>query len=91
MQNVVAAVECVRTFDDQYVTRLFNDAEYAMVTARVAADVANLVLGQIEALATRSDACLDCSDRVRQFECFGFVGHQHMLSESLGRLPADPR
>src|SRR5947207_1914774 len=65
-EDVVEAAVLVRPLDRDQVGRLLDDADDGVVAARVAADLAGLLLGQISALAAEANALLHLGDRGRQ-------------------------
>ena len=65
-EHVVEAAVLVRALERDHVDRLLDDADDGAVAARVEADRAELLLGQVAALAAEADALLDLLDRVRE-------------------------
>ena len=62
-EDVVEPAVLVRALDRDQVGRLLDDADDGVVAARVAADLARLLLGQVPALAAEANALLDLGDR----------------------------
>src|SRR5579884_939566 len=70
-EHVVELAVLVRALERDDVDRLLDDADRRLVAARVEADRARLVLGQIAALAAEADALLHLGDRRRERERLG--------------------
>ena len=67
-EHVVEAVVGVRALERDDVDRLLDDADRRVVAARVEADRAGLLLGQVPALAAEADALLHLGERRRERE-----------------------
>src|ERR671930_2350332 len=67
-EDVVEAAVLVRALERDQVGRLLDDADDRVVAARVAADLAGLLLRQVPALAAEADALLHLLDRRREGE-----------------------
>src|SRR5581483_9128131 len=57
-EDVVEAAELVRPLERDDVDRLFDDADRSVVAARVPADAAELLFGEVAAFAAEADAFL---------------------------------
>ena len=62
-EHVVEPAVLVRPLEREHVDGLLDDADDRAVAPRVRADAAELLLGQVAALAARPDALLDVGDR----------------------------
>ncbi|GMA86624.1 hypothetical protein GCM10025868_18740 [Angustibacter aerolatus] len=89
-EHVVAAAELPGLLDRDDVLRLLDDAEHRRVAARVAADAALLVLGDVAARHAEPDARLDLRQGVDQAADVGRVGGEHVEGDALGALRTDP-
>src|SRR5207344_3666253 len=69
--------------------RLLDDADQRLVTARVEADHAELLLREVPALAAEADPCLHLADRVGEGQGFLVRHPQQMEREPLRRARAD--
>ena len=67
-EHVVDAAVLVRALDREKVGGLLDDADDRPVAARVRADAAELLLGQIPALTAEPDSLLHLADRVCERE-----------------------
>jgi hypothetical protein len=56
----------MRPLERDHVGRILDDADQRAVPARIGADLAQLLLGQVEAARARPDPLLDLPDRVGQ-------------------------
>src|SRR5215208_6198219 len=90
-EHVIQAPELRGALERDQVGRLLDDADDAAIPSRVAADVANLLLGQVAALPTEPDALLDLLDRERERLRFVLRHAQQMERQPLGRAHADAR
>ena len=75
-EHVVEAAVLVRALERDHVDRLLDDADDGAVAARVEADRAELLLGQVAALAAEADALLHLLDRRRERERLLLVGRR---------------
>src|SRR4051794_2198946 len=73
-EHVVAAAELAGPLDRDDVLRLIDDADYRLVAARVAADAAELGLGDVAADLAEPDLVLDLHQSVDQAPHVGGVG-----------------
>ena len=89
-EDVVEAAVLVRPLERDHVDGLLDDADDGAVAARVEADRAELLLGQVAALAAEADALLDLLDRVRERDGLVLLRREDVESESLRRPRADP-
>ena len=71
-------------------TGLLDDADDRAVAARVRADRAELLLGQVPALAAEADALLDLVDRARERERFLVRHTEEVEREPLSRARPTP-
>ena len=67
-EDVVEPAELARPLDRDEVDRLLDDADEGVVTARIAADRAHLVLGEVSAFLAEADPLLHVLDRRRERE-----------------------
>ena len=67
-ENVVQAAILAGALDRDDVDRLLDDADDGAVAPRVRADLAELLLGQVPALAAEAHARLDVLDRASELE-----------------------
>ena len=65
---MVEAAELVRPLERDDVDRLLDDADDRAVAPRVRADVAELLLGEVSALAAEANARLDLLDRAGELD-----------------------
>ena len=89
-EDVVEAAVLVRPLERDHVDGLLDDADDGAVAARVEADRAELLLGQVAALAAEADALLDLLDRVRERDGLVLLRREDVERESLRRPRADP-
>jgi hypothetical protein len=90
-EDMVDSVEGVGFFEGHEVARLLDHADGRVITARVAADCTNglVGLGEVKAHLAVLDLLFGGADRVGEFE--GLIGgaSEHVVSEPLGGLGAD--
>ena len=89
-EDVVEAAVLVGPLERDHVDGLLDDADDGAVAARVEADRAELLLGQVAALAAEADALLDLLDRVREGDCLVLLRREDVEREPLRRPRADP-
>src|SRR5579862_1454019 len=90
-EDVVEAAVLRRPLDRDEVDRLLDDADRRPVTARVEADRAQLLLGEVAALAAEADAFLHLADRRGERERLLLLGLEDVEGEPLRRSAADSR
>ncbi len=92
-EDVINAVECAGLLEGHEIARLLDHANGRLITARVAADGADglVGLGEMEADLAMLDSLLGGPDCVGQFECFFGGASQQVMGEPLGGLGADAR
>ena len=88
-EHVVEAAVLVRPLERDQVDRLLDDADDGAVAARVEADRAELLLGQVAALAAEADALLHLLDRRRERERLVLADREQVEREPLRRARAD--
>ena len=88
-QDVVPALDHAGLLDRRLVLRLLDHADHRGVAAGVAADAAQLALGDAEALAAEPDLLLRGDDRLGQAARVLGRGLDHVEREPLRRLRAD--
>ena len=86
---MVAAAEGAGALDRIDVLRRFDDTEGRLVAPCVAADRAQTILGEAEALGTRLDARPRLLDRRRERQRVTLGYAQKMHGEALGRATPD--
>src|SRR5207237_6208330 len=69
---------------------LLDDADHGVIAPRVAADRADVLLGQVAALAAEADALLDLLDRRGERQRLLYRQAQQVKGEPLRRPRADP-
>src|SRR5207253_2346388 len=89
-EDVVEAAELGRSLEREQVGRLLDDADHRVVAARVEADRADLLLGQVPALAAEADALLDLDDRGGERERLVLRYAQQVEREPLRGARPDP-
>ena len=89
-EHVVEAAVLVRPLERDDVDRLLDDADRRVVAARVEADPAGLVLGQVAALAAEADALLHLHERARERERLLRRPLEDVEREPLRRALPDP-
>ena len=89
-EHVVEAVVGVRALERDDVDRLLDDADRRVVAARVEADRAGLLLGQVPALAAEADALLHLGERRGERERLLGRPLQDVEREPLRRPLPDP-
>ena len=89
-EDVVEATVLVRPLEREDVDGLLDDADHRPVAARVGANAAERLLGQVAALAARTDSRLDLRDR--RADGVRLVGgrREDVEREPLRRARADP-
>src|SRR5581483_12172842 len=80
-----------RPLEREQVDRLLHDADRGAVAARVEADRADLLLGEVAALVAEPDPLLHVADRVRKRIRLVRRHLQEMERQTLRRAAADPR
>src|SRR6185437_3282646 len=90
-EHVVDALVLVRALHRDHVARLLHHADHAVVAARVLADSAARLVGQVEGGLAQADSLLDFADRVGQRERVLARGAQDVKGQALGRAVADAR
>src|SRR5262245_60316871 len=88
-EHVVEPAVLRRPLERDEVDRLLDDADDGAVAARVAEDLADVLLGQVPALAAETDSLLDLLDRERERIRFFLGDAEEMERESLGRPHPD--
>ena len=83
-----AVLRCPLERDE--VDGLLDDADRRPVAPRVDADGAELLLGEVAALAAEADALLNLADRRRERESLVLRHLEEMEREPLRRAAADP-
>src|SRR5262249_52553059 len=86
---VVASVELARALEGHEVVGLFHDAENAAVTARVGADAAGILLGDVEANAAVDDLGLELRQRLGEALDFVARALEQEEGQPLGGLGPD--
>ena len=89
-EDVVEAAVLGRSLDREQVDGLLDDADDRAVAARVEADRAHLVLGEVAALAAEAHALLHVLDRLGERERLVLRRAQEMEREALRRPRPDP-
>ena len=89
-EHVVEPSVLVRPLERDDVDRLLDDADDGAVAARVEADRADLVLGQVAALAAEADALLDLLDRRGERQRVRLGDREQVKREPLRGARADP-
>src|SRR5581483_9901423 len=89
-EDVVEPAELVRPLERHDVDRLLDDADEGVVAPLVEADAAELLLGQVAALAAEADALLDLLERRRERERLLLRPLEDVEGEALRRPRADP-
>src|SRR5680860_1237773 len=90
-QHVVTTAELPGLLHRHQVTRLLDDAQHMRVPARVAADAALLLLGDVVAAAAEAHPALDLADRPSEPVGVGHVDGQQVEGQALRALGTDPR
>jgi hypothetical protein len=90
-EHVVEPAELAGPLDREQVDRLLDDADQRVVTSRVAADRADVFLGEVPALVAEADALLDLLDRRRERERLVLRPLQQMEGETVRGARADAR
>src|SRR5207244_2821755 len=90
-EDVVEAAKLVRPLERDEVDRLLDDADEGVVAASVDADAAELLLGEVPALAAEADALLDLVDRARERRRLVLRDLEEVEGEPLRRRRADSR
>ena len=80
----------MRPLERDDVDRLLDDADDGAVAACVGADRAELLLGEVAALAAEADALLHLLDRARERERLLLRGREEVEREPLRGARADP-
>jgi len=88
---VVEAAELARALDRHDVARLLDDADDALVAARVGAHGTELALGEVEAAPAEADALLDLDDRLGEREDLLARLPEDVEREALRAARSDPR
>src|SRR5262249_7296790 len=88
-EHVVGAVVLVRALHRDHVAGLLDDTDERLVAARILADAAALLVGQVEADLAEPDPLLDLADGVRQRLGVLTGGAQDVEGEPLRRAAAD--
>ena len=81
---------CVRSIGDD-VAGLLDHTDRALVATLVAADLADGLVGEVEADLAEADLLLDLADRVGQSEPLFFIHAQNVERQPLSRAAADSR
>ena len=89
-EHVVEAPVLVRPLEGDDVDRLLDDAHDRAVAPRVRADGAELVLGQVAAVAAEVHALLHLGDRLTERERLLLRDREQVEGEALRRARADP-
>ncbi len=90
-EHVVDAAILMRAFDRQKVGRLLDHADDRPVAPRVGADLTELLLGQVPALAAKADALLHLADRICKGERLLRWDAEDVEGEPLRRPRSHPR
>ena len=90
-EHVVQAAELVGAFERDQVGRMLDDADQRMVAARVEADRADLILGQVAALLAEADALLHVLDRGGERQRLLARDAEEMEREAVRGARADAR
>ena len=80
---MVEAAVLVRPLERDHVDRLLDHADNGAVAACVEADHAELLLGQVAALAAEADALLHFLDRVRERDCLVLLRREDVEREPI--------
>ena len=91
VEHVVAAAELAGALDGEHVQRLLDDAQPAVVAARVAADRAQRRVADVEAAVAEHDLVADGDQRPRERARLRVGRAQQVVRQALGRLGADAR
>lgn len=81
----------MRPLKREQVCRVLDDADERVIAARVEADRADLVLGEVPAFSAESDALFHVPNRVREPECLLLGDAQEVEREPVRRPGADAR
>ena len=84
-EDVVDAVVLVGALHRDHVARLLDDADQALVPARVLADPTALLVGEVEAAIAQADPLLDLADRLGESRGVLRGRSQDVEGEPLGR------
>ena len=90
VEHVVAAAELAGPLDRQHVERLLDDAQLAVVAARVAADRAQRGVADVEAALAEHDLVADGDQRARERARLRVGRAKQVERQALGRLGSDP-
>src|SRR5262245_8491058 len=90
-EHVIEAAELACSLDGDQVDRLLDDADQRVVAARVAADRADVLFGQVAALVAETDAFLDLLDRGRERQRLVLRPLEQMEGEPVRSTRADAR
>ena len=89
-EHVVDARVLVRALHRDHVGGLLDDADQAVIAARVLADAAARLVGQVEADLAEADLLLHLADRLGQRDGVLGGGAEDVEGEPLGGAGADP-
>src|SRR5437867_3775873 len=90
-EHVIHAAKLPGPLDRSDVRRLLDHADDRRVTARVAADDAERVLGEVEAALARTNPVAEREQRFREAATLFLRLLQQMIREAERRLSTDPR
>ena len=90
LENVISSVKNRRSFERQHILRLFDNADEILLATGIAANVAQITVGQVEATLTGANLLFDVGDGVSQIKRFPFRTGNDVIRQSLSRFATDP-